>query len=152
MSGSARAAGRTSWRRWVILELPAEGVRKPCKCGSHLECGVRSSEKDRQCCAQPICALHPPSSNETVFPSRHRKKSSVSDSFSNLVHRPTIDQFTEGVSSMCQALMGQKGLDAGPQIVIPEPPGSHFKAGRGRRVVYGLQTNLEQPRSQQRKG
>ncbi|XP_054996844.1 tetratricopeptide repeat protein 39A isoform X9 [Sorex araneus] len=26
---------------------------------------------------------------------RHRKKSSVSDSFSNLVHRPTMDQFTE---------------------------------------------------------
>uniref|UniRef100_A0A673U546 Tetratricopeptide repeat domain 39A n=1 Tax=Suricata suricatta TaxID=37032 RepID=A0A673U546_SURSU len=26
---------------------------------------------------------------------RHRKKSSVTDSFSNLVHRPTMDQFTE---------------------------------------------------------
>ncbi|KAH0519767.1 Tetratricopeptide repeat protein 39A [Microtus ochrogaster] len=26
---------------------------------------------------------------------RHRRKSSVSDSFSNLVHRPTMDQFTE---------------------------------------------------------
>lgn len=151
MSGSARAAGRTSWRRWVMLELPAEGVRKPCKCGSHKEYGVRSYEKDRQCCTQPIWALHPPSS-KGVFPFRHRKKSSVSDSFSNLVHRPTIDQFTEGVSFMCQALMGQKGLDAGPQIVIPEPPGSHFKAGRGRRVVHGPQTNLEQPRSQQRKG
>ncbi|KAG8518956.1 Tetratricopeptide repeat protein 39A [Galemys pyrenaicus] len=28
---------------------------------------------------------------------RHRKKSSVTDSFSNLVHRPTMDQFTEEV-------------------------------------------------------
>lgn len=26
---------------------------------------------------------------------RHRRKSSMTDSFSNLVHRPTIDQFTE---------------------------------------------------------
>lgn len=30
---------------------------------------------------------------------RHRKKSSVTDSFSSLVHRPTMDQFTEGVAS-----------------------------------------------------
>ena len=34
-----------------------------------------------------------------LFLSRHRKKSSVTDSFSNLVHRPTMDQFTEGVVS-----------------------------------------------------
>lgn len=32
------------------------------------------------------------------FLSRHRKKSSVTDSFNNLVHRHTVDQFTEGVA------------------------------------------------------
>lgn len=32
---------------------------------------------------------------------RYRKKSSVTDSFSNLVHRTTMDQFTEGVAPRC---------------------------------------------------
>lgn len=45
--------------------------------------------------------------------SRHRRKSSVSDSFSNLVHRPTMDQFTEGGASQMPfqawALVAQRG-------------------------------------------
>uniref|UniRef100_A0A2K5EPA1 Tetratricopeptide repeat domain 39A n=1 Tax=Aotus nancymaae TaxID=37293 RepID=A0A2K5EPA1_AOTNA len=34
---------------------------------------------------------------------RHRRKSSVTDSFSSLVHRPTLGQFTEGAAGFCWA-------------------------------------------------
>lgn len=47
---------------------------------------------------------------------RHRKKSSVTDSFSNLVHRPTMDQFTEGAApqDVLSALLAPGSPGPGP--------------------------------------
>lgn len=52
---------------------------------------------------------------------RYRKKSSVTDSFSNLVHRPTMDQFTEGVAPRC--LLNSAG---------PGQPSARSREGEGR--------------------
>lgn len=77
---------------------------------------------------------------------RHRKKSSVTDSFSSLVHRPTMDQFTEGVASsrmssqscrpraaQFQAWEGQEGA-----VVLPAPLRGRALAGTHVGQTWGL--------------
>lgn len=62
---------------------------------------VETYGRGRRCGqSPPETFTHLPCMNRgPFFLFRHRKKSSVTDSFSNLVHRPTMDQFTEGVAS-----------------------------------------------------